>query len=272
MKVYLDYIFLINFLFDFILLLGVSLILKRHVSKFRILLGSLFGAFSFFILFLSISSFLFFLIKMIFSVIMIVITFSYKNLKYTFNNFFFLIILSILMGGFLYLIDIEVGYSHIGMLFFTNGKRLNIFLLLLFSLILTIIYYLYMNKFKIFNSTNYKCNLTIRGKTIFLNGYLDTGNHLLYFNKPVIIINKDLVDFPCNLFIPFNSVNGTGVLNGSYVEKLEVETLGVFNNIVVAVSNDKFQLEGADIILNNKLREDKNEDNKIFKRIIKKKK
>ncbi len=51
MKIYLDYIFLINFLFDFILLLGVSIVLKRNVSKLRLFLGSLFGGVSFLLYF-----------------------------------------------------------------------------------------------------------------------------------------------------------------------------------------------------------------------------
>lgn len=270
MKVYLDYIFFINFLFDFILLLGTSIILKRKVSKLRLLLGSLFGAFSFFIVFLSISSILFFLIKMIFALIMIIITFSYKDFKYTMNNFIFLIILSILLGGFLYFIDIEVGYSHIGMIFFTNGKKLNILLLLIFSIILIIIYNLYMKKFKLDNSTNYKCKLKVNNKYLTLNGYLDTGNVLTYFNRPVIIINKDLVKAKTNLFIPFNTINETGILKGFYSD-LEFNNK-LYKKVVVALSNDKFHINGNDIILNNKLREEKNENSKIFKKIIKKKK
>lgn len=270
MKVYLDYIFLINFLFDFILLLGTSLVLKRKISRLRLFLGSLFGAFSFFIIFLSISSFLFFLIKMIFALIMIIITFSYKSFSYTMNNFFFLIILSILMGGFLYLIDIEAGYSHIGMVFFTNEKKLNTLLLIIFGFILTIVYYFYMKKFKLDNSTNYNCKLKLNDKTFTLNGYLDTGNTLLYFNKPVVILNKDIASFKTYLLIPFNTLRGSGVLKGFYAN-LEIKELGYFKKIVVALSNDKFSLNGADIILNNRLREEKYENTKFIKKIIEKK-
>lgn len=37
MKVYLDLVFFLNFAFDFLLLLTVSLILKRHASYRRLL-------------------------------------------------------------------------------------------------------------------------------------------------------------------------------------------------------------------------------------------
>ena len=140
MKIYLDYVFLINFLFDFILLLGISIVLKRNVSKIRLFLGSLFGGISFFIILFNISSTLFFFLKMFLAILMIIITFSYKNFKYTLNNFIYLIILSVLMGGFLHLVNIEIGYSHVGMLFFTNGKSLNLLLLIFMALLVVIIY------------------------------------------------------------------------------------------------------------------------------------
>lgn len=60
MKIYLDYVFFINFLFDFILLLGISLILKRNTRFFKIILGSIFGGLSTFVLFFYLPSFLFF--------------------------------------------------------------------------------------------------------------------------------------------------------------------------------------------------------------------
>ena len=146
MKIYLDYVFLINFLYDFILLLALSIVLKRNISKIRLFLGALFGSLSFFILLFDISSLLFFILKMLLAIIMLLITFSYKDLKYTLNNFIYLIILSVLMGGVLYLINIEVGYSNVGMIFFTNGKSLNLMLLIVIGFISTIIYSKYLRK------------------------------------------------------------------------------------------------------------------------------
>ena len=43
MIVYVEVIFIINFIFDFCLLLTVDLLLKRHVSYKRVLLGALVG-------------------------------------------------------------------------------------------------------------------------------------------------------------------------------------------------------------------------------------
>ena len=258
MKVYLDYIFFINFLFDFILLIGVSLVLKRKLSKLRLIISSIFGGISFFLVFLSISSFIFFIIKILFGLLMVIICFSYKDLKYTLNNLFFLMVLSILLGGFLYFFYIEAGYSHIGMIFFPNNKRINILVLLLLSIFIIGIYYLNIKKQKFSNSTTYKCILKYRGKEYNLIGYLDTGNTLTYYKKPVVILNKDIIKDDFNLFIPFNTIDKNGILRG-FKANIQIEQLGTFKNIIVGISNDKFHLEGADIILNSKLWEAKNE-------------
>ena len=123
MKVYIDYVFFINFLFDFIILLGIKKILKRKTSIKRIILSSLFGALSIFILFINMSNLLFTSIKLLFGILMVIIAFSYKNIKYTLNNFAYLMILSVLVGGFLYMINIEAGYEHIGIIFIKNKSR-----------------------------------------------------------------------------------------------------------------------------------------------------
>ena len=122
MKIYLDYVFFVNFLFDIILLYGISIALKRNASAKRIVLASIFGGVSTFILFLSVPHFLYFILKITLGIIMLIIAFGYKDIKYTSFNTIYLMIMSIIVGGFLYLINIEIGYNHVGMIFFTNGK------------------------------------------------------------------------------------------------------------------------------------------------------
>ena len=108
------------------------------------------------------------------------------------NNFIYLIILSVLMGGFLYLTNIEFGYSHVGMLFFTNGKSLNLIILIFLGLLMTLIYAKYIRKVKRESTKIFKTTLFIDNKELKFTGYLDTGNDLKYFNKPVIILNKNI--------------------------------------------------------------------------------
>lgn len=271
MKIYLDYVFFINFLYDFILLLGVSIVLKRNISKFRLFLGSLFGALSFFIILFNLSSFTFFIFKMFLAIIMLLITFSYKDFRYTLNNFIYLIILSVLMGGALYLINVEIGYSNVGMIFFTNGHSLNIFLLIIFGLITIIIYSKYIRKVKKDLKKKYQTTLFIDNRELKLMGYLDTGNDLLYFKKPVLILNKNInLDLTSKkiYYVPFTTLNSTGVMKCIKLEKIFIEEKGFFENIYLALANDKFHLKSADIILNTNLWEEENETNN-FKNITK---
>ena len=259
MNIYIDYIFLINFIFDFILLLGISLILKRNIKIKRIILGSLLGSFSIVILFLNISSFLFFILKLSFGLLMVIVTFKYKDFKYTFNNFFYLIILSIIVGGFLYLINIEIGYDHIGMLFFTNGKSLNILILILLAFLIVIIYVKKIKHDRIKISCYYKVTIFSNNHEYYLNGYLDTGNNLFdpYLNRPILIVNSNInILYSKFIFVPFETLNSKGLLKCYFVDKIFIEGIGYKKNILIGKSFDKFKLSGVDIILNKGVMED----------------
>lgn len=108
MKVYIDIVFFTNFLFDFILLLSVNIILKRNMKIYRIILGALTGTLTLLMLFIRMNSLTLFLYKLVISIIMVLITFNYKTIKYTFKNLYFLYIVSIIMGGFLYFINNQI--------------------------------------------------------------------------------------------------------------------------------------------------------------------
>ena len=63
MKIYLDLLFLLNFGFDFIIIMTTSIVLKRKSKLRRIILGSIVGALSIFFLFLPLNSISLFLLK-----------------------------------------------------------------------------------------------------------------------------------------------------------------------------------------------------------------
>lgn len=194
---------------------------------------------------------------------MIIITFSYKDFKYTLNNFIYLIILSVVLGGFLYLINIEVGYSHIGIMFFTNGKGLNLILLFLLSVLIIILYSKFIKKSKNTLQNFYKVSIFIDKKEYKLNGFLDTGNELYYYNKPCLIINSNIkLNYKKDIYIPFATISGKGIMKGFIADKVFITDYGFLTNIPVAIANDKFRLNGADIILNVNLMEG-NYDKKI---------
>ena len=94
MKIYLDIVLLINFGFDFLLLLSVSLILRRNIKLYKLMIGAFIGSISILTLFMKINSLELFVIKIIISILMCISTFNYKNLKYTIKNIIFLYISS----------------------------------------------------------------------------------------------------------------------------------------------------------------------------------
>lgn len=257
-KIYLDYVFFINFLFDLILIVSLSILLKHNVKLIRLIFSSLFGGFSIFIMFLNISSFLFFILKMLLGIVMVIIAFGFKNFKYTFNNFFYLIILSILLGGGLYLLNVSRGYSNSGLVFFTNGKKTNLFILLIFSIILLFFYIKKLRKNKDIDFY-YNVKLYDGNSVMDLVGFLDTGNCLNdpYFKKPVLIINKGNYSFSGKkILVPFNTVNGSNIMECFLIDKIYISKRGFFKKVLVGVSPEKFEISGVDIILNKNLWED----------------
>lgn len=275
MKIYLDYVFLINFLFDFILLLGISIVLKRNISITRLIIGSIFGGLTFIVLFININQYIFFILKLLLGLIMIIITFGYKDIKTTINNFIYLIILSVLLGGSLYLINIEIGYSHAGVLFFTNGKSLNLIMLLFIGIIITILYTKYLKASKKNTQNIHKTSIFMENKEYKLNGFLDTGNELFYLKKPCLIINSNIkIKSKKTIYIPFTTISGeNNIMKGFIAPKILIENYGIFKNVPIAIANDKFHLKGSDIILNINLMEEKNDNKnkKNNKKNIKKK-
>lgn len=256
MKIYLDYVFFINFLFDFILLLGISIVLKRSILKRRLFLGSFIGGLSGLIILFDISSFFFFVLKLFLGFLIVIVTFSFRNIRYTMNNFFYLVILSILLGGSLYLLNIEV--SKTGLTY----NYVYIILLLLVGLIVTLIYARYMRSSKQVIVNKYNVSINNNGTRINLIGYLDTGNNLMYRKKPVLILNKDIdINFGNKfIYVPFVTVGGSGVIKCFLVKDIIINDK-VFKNVYIGISNDKFYLNDADIILNVNLWEGNNEKN-----------
>ena len=79
MKVYLDLYFLINYILDISILLGVSKLLKYIIKFYKYLLGGLVGSFSLILLLIT-NNYYIFIIKIIISILMIITTFGFRNI------------------------------------------------------------------------------------------------------------------------------------------------------------------------------------------------
>ena len=71
MKIYIDLVFFINFMFDMLLLLTVNIVLKRNISFKKILYGSIIGGLSIFLLFIRLNTITLFLFKIIITIVKI---------------------------------------------------------------------------------------------------------------------------------------------------------------------------------------------------------
>ena len=258
MKIYLDLVMILNFAIDFIILLSVSLILKRNIKITRIMLGAFIGGISILFLFFNINSIVLFLFKVIISILMILTTFGFKNIKYTLVNILYLYMSSIILGGFLYLLNLEFSYKHLGIIFFNNGLSINFIFLLIFSPIILYIYIKQTKNFRYNYSNYYNIEIYLKNKKYKYTAYMDSGNVLVdsLTKKPVILIDKRKLLFNIKEFrlIPYMGVNGSDMIKVVKIDKLLFNNKE-YNNILLGIM-DKISLDGVDVILNRKLLEE----------------
>ncbi|MBQ1813169.1 MAG: sigma-E processing peptidase SpoIIGA [Bacilli bacterium] len=259
MKVYIDVIFFINIFFDFILLLSVSLILRRNVKIYKIILGSIVGGISILFLFLPINKITLFFLKIIIAILMCITAFNYKDIKYTIKNIIFLYLISVLLGGALYLLNIEFSYKNNGLIFYHNGLSINIILIIIVTPIILYFYVKEMKDLKNNYSKYYKVNIYFKSKkNILLNGFLDTGNNLIdpYKKRPIIIVNYNKIrKYVLNekeLLVPYSNINNNSIMRCIKVNKVVINDVE-YKNILLGFSINKIRLDGIDCILNNNM-------------------
>lgn len=249
MIVYLDLVFLINFIMDFYILSGVKFLLGLNTKLYRIILGSLIGSLTIFILFFEISSLTLNLIKILISILMILISFGKSKF---FNHLFYLYVISIVLGGSLYLINDSLGYEVDSVIFINNGYSINIIILLLISPIILFFYIKEHLKYKKKINTTYNVIIKFKNKKIRVEGFLDTGNKLIdpYFKRPIILLNKKLINTKGRkiLYVPYESLNNNGLLKCIIPEYILIDNRKIEKVLIGISENLNF-----DCILNERL-------------------
>lgn len=261
MKIYLDVIFFLNFFFDFLLLVTVKLLLRRNVSIYSILSGAIIGAMSIFLLFIKMNSITLFFLKLIISIIMLLITFGFRDLRYTIRNLLYLYSTSMILGGALYYLNVEFSYKQEGLIFYHNGLSINFIVLIILSPIITYLYY----KQGIFLKQNYKnyyeVTLEHQGLKQKVNGFLDTGNHLVdpYRKRPIILIDKKKLIYDINEFqmilVPIDTANGHSLLSCIKIDSIFIAGIGTRKKVLLGLMDDTIHIDGIDCILSEKLME-----------------
>ena len=173
----------------------------------------------------------------------------------------YLYMTSIVLGGFLYLLNVEFSYKQSGLVFYHSGLSINFVILIICS---PIIIYLYVKQSLMLKnnySSYYDLNISLNGNIIKLTGFLDTGNKLVepITKRPIILVSKEKlknVDFSNSFEVNYSSLNNTGSICCINAEVVNVVGLGIKKNILIGVSNDNFHIDGVDCILNTKLMEE----------------
>lgn len=239
--IYIDELIILNFIIDFLILKTTSSILKLNTKTSRLIISSIAGEISLLYLFINFNNIELTLFKLLIGVIMNLISFGYINLKDFIKNLLYFYMFSFFLGGTLYYLKIEslVKYKYY---------------LLLIPIIMNILKKLTYNLKNIIR-LRHKVTIYLKnGNVLYLNGYMDTGNTLVepYTNKNVIIINKDIKEK--FFLVPFKTIENSSLLKCFKPKKVYIDGIGERNDIVVGVTNKKFN--GFNCLLNYNLMEE----------------
>lgn len=262
MKIYVDLVLLLNFGFDLILLFTVAIILRRQTNLKKLILGALVGSITILSMFIEMKSLELFLIKILISIIMVIITFGYRDIHYMFKNLFYLYTSSILLGGFLYFLNLQFSYHNEGLVFYFNGLSVNVIALIVLS---PVILYCYVKQglhLKNHYHHYYHVDIYLKsGEVIEATAFLDTGNHLTdpYKKRPILLINKNLmtIDYEKELalLVPYDALNYHGLLKCVIPDKIFIQGVGFRSNFLIGISNEEIHIDGVDCIMGSGLLE-----------------
>ena len=242
---YIELIILLNYIFDFILLFSVNIVLKNNISLKRLSLGALAGLLTIPVIFIKIPPFLLISLRLLLGLLMVIVTFKYKNILYTLKNILYLYMISTIIGGFLYYLSLEVSYQ--------------VFLIVLVPFYLYLVYFM-IKKDKRLRTYSYGIRVLINHHEITLKGYLDTGNSVrdyLLKNKVIIVSNEVIKSYLKNqsfYYLNINTVSGAELLRCYKVNKVLINN-HVIDKCVIGVSNH-FRFNAFDALIPNYLEED----------------
>ena len=241
MTIYLDAVFFLNFFFDFLLLLTISVTLKRNIKLKKV--------------------FTLFLFKIVLSILMIMITFGFKDCKYFFSNLAYFYMTSIVLGGFLYFLNLSFRENVSGLIFIYDDVSINYFFLIIISPVILYIYYKQQREQNYYNKTLPVTLTLTNGKILKLSGFIDTGNKLIdpISKKKIILINQKKIQGSINIrspmYVPYNTLNHHGLLKCIKIKTLEIGGIKK-SDYLLGISEDDLLNNGIDCLLNFKCLED----------------
>ena len=190
---------------------------------------------------------------------MVLISFSFKNIRYFFKNLVYLYFVSFFLGGALYLLNDHFSYAHEGLVFINNGFSINVLVLLIVSPIM-LYFYIKENKHHFRNINKmHQVDVVLEDTTYHFQGYLDTGNQLydIYKHRPITLLYSSIFAAKEGaLLTPFETFNDKGMLSCFKVDALIIDKERIYQNALVGISKKPFKIEGVDCILHNEYMEE----------------
>lgn len=239
MEMYIDLFFIFNVIMDYIIIMSTSILLKRRTSYIRMILSSLIGGISSLVLFTSLNKIV---IEIVSIVIMVLISFRYKGIRYLINNILYMYILSTLLGGIIYLFNIKV----------SNSMFLTYLIIIVISIEIMILYIKENKKMRSIYNNYYKVDIYFKDREkLSLIGFVDTGNNLYdpYKKRPVIIVPNKYIKEDKYILVPYHTINGNGLLKCIKPDIIFIDGIGYKGNVLIGFS-DSFNFgDGVDVIL-----------------------
>lgn len=239
MKMYIDLFFIFNVIMDYIIIMSTNILLKRRTNHIRMILSSLIGGISSLVLFTSLNKIV---IEIVSIVIMVLISFGYKGIRYLINNILYMYILSTLLGGIIYLFNIKV----------SNSMFLTYLIIIVISIEIMILYIKENKKMRSIYNNYYKVDIYFKDREkLSLIGFVDTGNNLYdpYKKRPVIIVHNKYIKEDKYILVPYHTINGNGLLKCIKPDIIFIDGIGYKGNVLIGFS-DSFNFgDGVDVIL-----------------------
>ena len=239
MLIYVDLLFIVNIFIDYILLMTLSMTLKKSVSHKRLFLSSLVGGCSTFLIFVN-NKPLVLLFKIITCIAMMLIYEKYKGIKSLLENIIYFYMLSIVLAGTIYLL--KDNYNN----------EINIVLLFLITPVTMKIYNMKVKKLNIYYKERYDVLLIYKNKKYALNGYVDTGNNLYdqYKKRPVALVYNPKIKYKQEevILVPMETANNITLLKCIKPDKLFVDGNEI-KNVLIGLSPKSFKIQDINIIL-----------------------
>lgn len=263
MAVYLDIIWLLNFMFDSLLLYLTAIILRREFRYWRLIAGGMVG--SCIILFI-VTPFSVYaghpVVKLLFSIFMVLTAFGYKRFKYFINGLLCFYLITFLVGGFLigihYFIRFDMNLSS--SLFMASIKGFGDPVSWLFVLIgFPLAWHFSKSNFekievaKIQHNQLVALDVCLAGHTYRFKGLVDSGNQLYdpISKMPVMFVSVHKIVEKLPKALQEIALHPDEVLTGEQrmapewenrMRIIPLKVVGQEHQLVIAVKPDKLTL------------------------------